>query len=61
MNAAVQNLIALTVAAVAGLWLIRSLWKRLWAAPCAGISHDTPAGTDGFVSLDALIPKDPPT
>jgi hypothetical protein len=60
MNAAVQNLITLTVAAVAGLWLARSLWKRLWAPPCAGISHDAPAGTDGFISLDSLTPK-PPT
>jgi len=54
MNTAVQNMIALAVAAAAGIWLARSLWKRLWAPPCAGVSQDAPAGTDGFVSLDAV-------
>lgn len=60
MNTTLQNLIALAVAAAAGLWLARSLWQRLWAPPCAGIDRDIPAGSDGFVSLDRLAGKEPP-
>jgi len=57
MNTTVQNLIALTVVTAAEVWLSRSLWKRLWAPPCAGIQSDVPAGADGFVSLDQLTKK----
>jgi hypothetical protein len=57
MNTTLQNLIALAVVAVAGLWLARSLWQRLWAPPCAGLHQDAPAGSDGFVSVDALTRK----
>jgi len=57
MNTTLQNVIALAVVAAAAVWLSRSLWKRLWAAPCAGIHRDLPAGSDGFVSLDKLQGK----
>ena len=60
MNTVVQNVIALAVVAAAGIWLSRSLWQRLWAPPCAGVTHDSPAGSDGFVSLDALTKTKPP-
>jgi len=48
----VQDLIAIAVAIAAGLWLARTLWRQL-AAPSCG-KAETPPGTDGFVSLDAL-------
>jgi len=48
------------VVAAAGLWLARSLWKRLWAPPCAGVQQDVPAGSDGFVSLGELRRQAPP-
>ena len=60
MNTTLQNLIALAVVAAAGVWLARSLWRRLWAPPCAGVDHTTPPGSDGFVSLDHLASKPPP-
>ncbi len=60
MNTFVQNVIALAVVAAAGIWLSRSLWQRLWAPPCAGVTHDGPAGSDGFVSLDVLAKPKPP-
>lgn len=57
MNTTLQNVIALSVVAAAAVWLSRSLWKRLWAPPCAGINRDLPAGSDGFVPLDKLQGK----
>jgi hypothetical protein len=57
MNAVLQNAIALAVAAVAGLWLARSLWRRLWAPPCAGPGQEAPPGSDGFVAVDDLLRK----
>lgn len=57
MNTTLQNVIALSVVAAAAVWLSRSLWKRLWAPPCAGIHSDAPAGSDGFVSLEQLQRK----
>lgn len=59
MNATLQNLIALTVAAAAALWLARSLWRRLWAPPCAGPGQG-PQGSDGFVAVDALLTRKRP-
>ena len=47
-----QDVIAIAVAVAAGLWLVRTFWRQL-AAPACG-KADTPAGTDGFVSLDDL-------
>jgi len=60
MSTTLQNVIALAVVAAAGLWLARSLWKRLWAPPCAGVQQDVPAGSDGFVSLGELRRQAPP-
>jgi len=54
MNATLQNLIALTVAAAAAIWLARSLWRRLWAPPCAGPAEG-PQGSDGFVPGGELL------
>ena len=47
-----QDVIAVAVALAAGLWLARTLWRRL-AAPACG-KAETPPGADGFVPLDAL-------
>jgi hypothetical protein len=47
-----QDFIAITVAAVATLWLARSLTKRFFAPPCQ--PPDVPGGGDGFVPLDSL-------
>ena len=47
-----QDVIAIAVAVVAGLWLVRTLWRQL-AAPACG-KADRPAGVDGFVPLDRL-------
>ena len=47
-----QDLIAITVAVAAGIWLVRTCWRQL-AAPACG-KADAPAGADGFVPLDRL-------
>ena len=47
-----QDSIAIAIAALAGLWLARTLWRQM-AAPSCGKTA-TPPGTDGFVPLDTL-------
>lgn len=47
-----EDLLAVTVAIVAALWLTRTLVRRMAAPPCG--PADTPAGTDGFVPLERL-------
>ena len=49
-----QDALALALAVAAGLWLARSLIRRLFAPPCR--PPDAPPGSDGFVPLDALGP-----
>jgi len=48
-----QDLLAIVIAAAAGLWLARHLWRRLAAPPCRPPSA-SPPGSDGFVSLEQL-------
>lgn len=48
-----QDSLAIAVAAAAGCWLIFALTRRFFAPPCQPPSAG-PAGSDGFVSLDAL-------
>jgi len=48
----VQDALAIAVAVVVACWLAWSLARRLFAPPCR--PPDTPAGSDGFVPLDAL-------
>jgi uncharacterized SAM-binding protein YcdF (DUF218 family) len=52
-----QDAIAIMISVAAALWLVRSLWRQA-ASPSCG-KADTPQGTDGFVSLDALAQKKP--
>jgi len=47
-----QDVIAITVAVAAGLWLVRTLWRQIVRPACG--TADTPPGTDGFVPLDDL-------
>ena len=47
-----QDVIAITVAIAAGLWLVRTLWRQL-RRPSFG-KADTPPGVDGFVPPDDL-------
>ena len=48
-----QDLIAIAVAAAAGLWLARTLWRQL-GRPSCGPPSAGPPGSDGFVPLDTL-------
>ena len=48
-----QDAIAIAIAAIAAVWLARSLMQRLVAPPCQPPSAGPP-GTDGFVPLDSL-------
>ena len=50
-----QDILALAIAALAAVWLARSLMQRLVAPPCQPPSVG-PSGADGFVPLDALTP-----
>jgi hypothetical protein len=46
-----QDILALAVAAVATVWLVRTILRRLLAPPC---QPPSPGGGDGFVPLDEL-------
>jgi hypothetical protein len=46
-----QDILALAVAAVAAVWLARTILRRLLAPPCR---PPRPGGADGFVPLDEL-------
>jgi hypothetical protein len=48
-----QDTIAIAVAVAAGIWLIRTLAGQLLAPGC-GPPPAGPAGSDGFVPLEAL-------
>jgi len=49
-----EDLLAVTAAVAAALWLARTLLRRMAAPPCG--PADTPAGADGFVPLERLTP-----
>jgi len=53
-----QDIVAIAVAVVAGVWLVRTLWRQL-AAPSCG-KADNPPGTDGFVPLGELTGEKKP-
>ena len=44
-----QDAIAIIAAVAAGLWLVRTLWRRLGRPGCGAAP-----GSDGFVPLDDL-------
>lgn len=47
-----QDAIAIAVAAAAGLWLVRTLWRQMVAPSCGKVSN--PGAADGFVPLGDL-------
>ena len=49
-----QDWVSIIVAVAAGSWLAWSLSRRFFAPPCQPPAAG-PAGSDGFISIDALI------
>lgn len=47
-----DDLLAVSVAIAAAIWLIRTCIRRTLVPPCG--AGDAPAGTDGFVPLEGL-------
>lgn len=47
-----QDIIAITIAIAAGIWLVRSLWRQMLAPSCGQAAN--PGSPDGFVTLDEL-------
>ena len=47
-----QDAVAIAVAVAAGVWLVRTLWRQLFAPSCGMAAN--PAGADGFVPLGDL-------
>ncbi len=52
-----QDAIAIAIAALAGLWLARTLWRQVVAPSCGKTA--APPGTDGFIPLDDLTRTSP--
>jgi len=52
-----QDLVAITVAVAAGLWLVRTLWRQLRRPSCG--KADAPDGNDGFVPREAITLRPP--
>ena len=47
-----QDVVAIAVAVAAGIWLVRTLSRQLFAPSCGKVAN--PTGADGFVPLGDL-------